>query len=147
MSRSELKTKREGGEELKLLREAQGSVRTLGPVTLPPLEAPHAVLTGEVTIMVDHEQDVALHATVRLGRLVVRTVHVQIVIDAHGHRIFTLPEPAKEIQSIRPPKPNIRMTDITNPVHGQLKYSVVQPFIWPPFKPYSSKEESFTHKG
>lgn len=99
--RPELKTKREGGEELKLLREAQGSVGTLGPVTLPPFEAPHAVLTGEVTIMVHHEKDVALHATVRLRALVVRTVHIQVVVDAHGHRVFALPEPATESQSIR----------------------------------------------
>lgn len=108
MSRPELKAKREGGEELKLLRETQGSIGTLGPIALPALEAPHAVLTGQVTIMVDHEEDVALHATVRLRALVIRTVHVQVIVDAHSHRIFALPEPAIESQSIR----SLRMTDI-----------------------------------
>lgn len=101
MPRSELETKWERGEELKLLGEAQGSVGTLGPVTLPPFEAPHAVLTGEVTIMVHHEKNVALHAAVWLGALVVRTVHVQVVVDTHGHRVFALPEPATESQRIR----------------------------------------------
>lgn len=100
VSRSKLETKREGGEELELLRKAQGSVGALGPVTLPSLEAPHAVLTGEVTVMVNHEKDVALHATVRLGGLVIRTVHVQVVVDAHGHRVFPLPEPASESQRV-----------------------------------------------
>lgn len=85
---------------MELLRKSQGSVRALGAVTLPSLEAPHAVLTGEVTIMVNHEKDVALHATVRLGGLIIWTIHVQVVVDAHGNSVFPLPEPATESQRV-----------------------------------------------
>lgn len=95
MSRPELKAQGEGGEELELLREAQGSVRTAGTVALPALEATHPVLAGSVALVVDHKQDVALHAPVGRRTLVVRTVDVQIVINVHCHPVLSVPEPAR----------------------------------------------------
>lgn len=51
--------------------------------------------------MVDHEQDVALHAPVGRGTLVVRTVDVQIVINVHCHPVLSMPEPAKQREKSR----------------------------------------------
>lgn len=96
MSGPELKAQREGSEELELLREAQGSVGTAGAVALPALEAAHPVLAGGVALVVDHEQDVALHAPVGRGTLVVRAVDVQIVVDVHCHPVLPVPEPARQ---------------------------------------------------
>lgn len=90
----ELEAQGEGGEELELLREAQGSVRTAGPVALPALEAAHPVLAGGVALVVDHEEDVALHASVGRGTLVERTVDVQVVVDVDRHPVLPVPESA-----------------------------------------------------
>lgn len=94
-ARSELKAQGEGSEELELLREAQGSVGTAGAVALPALEAAHPVLAGGVALLVDHEEDVALHAPVGRRALVVRTVDVQVVVDVHRHPVLSVPEPAR----------------------------------------------------
>lgn len=95
MSRPELEAQGEGCEELELLREAQGSVETAGTVALPAFEASHPVLAGSVALVVDHEQDVALHAPVGRGALIVRTVDVQIVVDINRHPVLSVPEPAR----------------------------------------------------
>lgn len=93
VSRPELEAQGEGREELELLGEAQGSVGTAGAVALPALEASHPVLAGGVALMVDHEQDVALHAAVGRRSLVIGTVDVQVVVDVHRHPVFSMPEP------------------------------------------------------
>lgn len=95
MSGSELEAQGEGREELELLREAQGSVGTAGTVALPALEAAHPVLAGSVALVVDHEQNVALHAPVRRRALVVGTVDVQVVVDVDRHPVLAVPEPAR----------------------------------------------------
>lgn len=95
MSRSELEAQGEGSEELELLGEAQGPVGTSGAVALPAFEATHPVLAGSVALVVDHEQDVALHAAVGRRPLVVRTVDVQIVVDVHCHSVLSMPEPER----------------------------------------------------
>lgn len=76
MSRPELKAQGKGSEELELLRETQRPVGAAGPVTLPALETTHPVLAGSVALMVDHEQDVALHSTMGWRTFIVRTVDV-----------------------------------------------------------------------
>lgn len=91
----ELEAQREGSEELELLREAQGPVWTSGTVAFPAFEATHPVLARSVALVVDHEQDVALHAAVGRKALVERTVNVQIVVDVHRHPVFSMPEPAR----------------------------------------------------
>jgi len=91
----ELEAQAEGREELELLREAQRPVGPAGPVALPALEAAHPVLAGSVALVVDHEQDVALHAPVGRRALVVRTVDVQVVVDVHRHPVLAVPEPAR----------------------------------------------------
>lgn len=93
VSRPELEAQREGGKELELLREAQGSVRTGGTVAFPALKATHSVLAGCVALVVDHEEDVALHAAVGWWTLVVGTVDIQVVIDVHRHPVLAVPEP------------------------------------------------------
>lgn len=98
VSRPELEAQGEGREELELLREAQGSVGTAGTVALPALEAAHPVLAGSVALVVDHEEDVALHAPVGGRALVERTVDVQIVVDVHRHPVLSVPEPGKQTQ-------------------------------------------------
>lgn len=95
MSRPELKAQGEGSEELELLREAQGPVGAAGTVALPALEATHPVLAGSVALVVDHEQDVALHAPVGRKALVVRAVDVQVVVNVHCHPVLSVPEPAR----------------------------------------------------
>lgn len=50
------------------------------------------VVAGGVAVVVDHEKDVAFHALLRKGVLVVRTVDVQVVIDGHLHRVFSVHE-------------------------------------------------------
>lgn len=93
VSRPELEPQGEWREELELLGEAQGSVGTRGAVALPALEASHPVLAGGVALMVDHEQDVALHAAVGWRTLVIGTVDVQVVVDVHRHPVLSMPEP------------------------------------------------------
>ena len=95
MSRPELEAQREGRQELELLGEAQGSVGTAGTVALPALEASHPVLAGGVTLVVDHEQDVALHAAVGWRPLVKGTVDVQVVVDVDRHPVLSMPEPGR----------------------------------------------------
>lgn len=95
VSRPELEAQGEGREELELLGEAQGSVRTAGAVALPALEASHPVLAGGVALVVDHEQDVALHAAVGWRPLVIGTVDVQVVVDVHRHPVLSMPEPGR----------------------------------------------------
>lgn len=95
VSRPELEAQGEGREELELLREAQGPVGTAGAVALPALEASHPVLAGGVALVVDHEQDVALHAAVGWRPLVVGTVNVQVVVDVHRHPVLSMPEPGR----------------------------------------------------
>lgn len=94
VSGAELEAERERREELEFLREAQRPVGVLRPVTLPAFKAPHAVFAGGVALVVNHEEDVALHPAGRLRLLVVRTVHVQIVVDVHGDGVFSVPKPA-----------------------------------------------------
>lgn len=96
VSGAELEAERERRKELELLREAQRAVDVLRPVTLPAFEPPHAVFAGDVAFVVYHEQDVALHPARRLRLLVVRTVHVQVVVDVHGDGVLSVPEPVKE---------------------------------------------------
>lgn len=95
-ARSELKAKREGGEELELLGELERSVGALGPVALPALEALHAVVAGGVAVVVDHEEDVALHALQGERVLVVGAVDVQVVVDGHLHGVLPMEKPADE---------------------------------------------------
>lgn len=95
VSRPELEPQGEWREELELLGEAQGSVGTAGAVALPALEASHPVLAGGVALMVDHEQDVALHAAVGWRTLVIGTVDVQVVVDVHRHPVLSMPEPGR----------------------------------------------------
>lgn len=83
MPRPELKAQGERGEELKLLREAQRPIWTARTVALPALEAAHPVLTGGVALVVDHEEDVALHAPVGWRTIVEGTVDVQVVVNVH----------------------------------------------------------------
>lgn len=93
VSGAELEAKREGGEELEFLGESERPVWTLRPVALPALKAPHPVLTAQIAVVVDHEEDVALHAAVGLRALVVRAINVQIVIDVDRHGVFSMPKP------------------------------------------------------
>ena len=95
VSRAEFEAQREGREELELLGEAQGAVGALWPVALPALEASHAVLAGGVAVMVHHEEDVALHPTVRLRGVVVWAVDVQVVVDTDRHGVLPMPKPER----------------------------------------------------
>lgn len=92
MAWAELEAQGEGREQLELLRELQRPVRTHRPVAFPALEAFHVVVAGGVAVVVDHEKDVAFHALLRKGVLVVRTVDVQVVVDGHLHRVFSVHE-------------------------------------------------------
>lgn len=92
MARPELEAQGEGGEELKLLGEAQGPVRATGPVTLPAFETPHAVLAGGVALMVHHKQDVTLHPAMGGWPLVEGTVYVQIVVNVDRDSVLAMPE-------------------------------------------------------
>lgn len=94
VSGPELEAQREGREELELLGEPERPVGAAGPVALPALEAAQPVLTGSVALVVDHEEDVALHAAVVGRALVVGAVDVQVVVDVHRHPVFPVPEPA-----------------------------------------------------
>ena len=72
---------------MELLRELDGCMGGVGPVTLPPLEAQLGV-TVPVTAVTDHVEDILLagahHA---LTVIVMRTVNIQIVVDIHLHRV------------------------------------------------------------
>lgn len=99
MSRSELEAQAEGCEQLELLREFERPVGALGPVTLPAFEALPVMVAGRVPVVVDHVQDVVLHALRWLWPLVVRTVDVQVVVDRHLHRVVTSKEPEEDKHS------------------------------------------------
>lgn len=85
LSNVELVAQREGAVALELLRELDGRVGGVGPITLPPLEAQLGVAVP-VTAVADHVEDVLLtgshHA---LGVIVMRAVDVQVVVDIHLH--------------------------------------------------------------
>lgn len=93
---SELEAQREGGEELELLGELEGPIGGVGAVALPALEATLPVVAGRVALVVDHVEDVPLHP-LRQRLLVVRAVDVQVVVDAHLHRVVPAVEPAEEV--------------------------------------------------
>lgn len=92
---AKLKAQREGCEQLELLWELKGPVRTHWAVAFPALKAFHVVVAGGVAIIIDHVKDVAFHALLRKMVLVVRTVDVQVVVDGHLHSVLTMQESAK----------------------------------------------------
>lgn len=92
-ARAKLKAQGEWSEELELLRELQGSVRWDRPVTLPALEAFRRVVTGAVSIIVHHVEDVALGAVIGHRRTVMRTVDVEVVVDADVNVVITSVKP------------------------------------------------------
>ncbi len=89
----ELVAQREGAEALELFRELDGSVRHVGPVALPALEAQLGV-AGAVAEVADHVKDVLLcHGALQrppLAGVIVWAVDVQVVIDADLHRVALL---------------------------------------------------------
>lgn len=101
MSGAELKAERERCKKLKFFGEAQGPIEVLRPVALPAFKASHAVLAGAVALVIYHKQYVALHPAGRLWLLVVRTVHVQIVVDVHGNGVLSVPKPVEGAGSVR----------------------------------------------
>lgn len=76
VSRAELEAQREGCKELELLGELERPTGAQWPITLPALEAPDEVVAGDVAVVADHVEDVALHTLGWEWRLVVRTVDV-----------------------------------------------------------------------
>lgn len=79
---AELEAQRERREELELLGELQRSVRRQGPVALPALEALGGVVARAVAVVVHHVEHVALGPVVGHRAGVVRTVHIEVVVDA-----------------------------------------------------------------
>lgn len=63
------------------------------PVALPALEALGGVVARAVAIVVDHVEDVALGALLRYRVFIVRTVDVQVVVDAHVDVVVPAMEP------------------------------------------------------
>lgn len=100
VSGTELEAEWEWCKELEFFWEAERPVWVLRPVTFPAFKPPHAVFTGGVAVMVNHKEDIALHPARRLRLLVVRTVHVQIVIDVYGYRVLSMPKPVKRIRKV-----------------------------------------------
>lgn len=92
----ELVAQREGAVPLELLRELDLSVRRVGPVALPALEALLGVARA-VAAVADHVKDVLLgHGALQRpprGRVVMRAVDVQVVVDADLHRVALPPQP------------------------------------------------------
>lgn len=101
VSGAELEPERKRCKELEFFREAQRPVDVLWPVTLPAFKTPHAVFTGHVAIVVNHEKDVTLHPAGRLRLLVVWTVDIQIVIDVHGNGVLSVPKPVETARNVR----------------------------------------------
>lgn len=92
-ARSELKAKREGGEELELLGELEWSVGGVRPVTLPAFKALGRVVTRTVAVVVDHVEDVALRPLLGHRVFIVGTEHVQVVVYTHVNVVVSTVEP------------------------------------------------------
>lgn len=89
LSLPELLSQGEGGEALKLLREFFRSMRSEGPRALPAELIEGVRLAHLVVLSLHHVQHVTLSRMRRhLAVGVVRADDVQIVIDAHFHRIL-----------------------------------------------------------
>lgn len=93
---AELEAQREGSEELELLGELERAIGRQRPVALPPLEAFGRVVARAVAVVVDHVEDVALGALVRHRARVVRTVDVQVVVDADVDVVVAPVKPDRE---------------------------------------------------
>ena len=99
LSHVELVAQREGAVALELLRELDGCVGGVGPVTLPPLEAQLGVAVPVATVT-DHVEDVLLSgADHALAVVVMRAVDVQVVVDVHLHCV-ALPAQTENTQNM-----------------------------------------------
>ena len=99
MAHVELVAQREGAVALKLLGELDGRVGRMRPVAFPPLEAQLRV-AGAVAAVADHVEHVLLgHGALWRPPLdagvIVRAVDVQVVVDAHLHRVALPPQAAE----------------------------------------------------
>lgn len=86
-----LKAQREWGEKLELLWELE---RWVWLVALPALKALSKVLADTVAIVIHHIQHIALGTMLQHRRSVVRTEHIQVIVDANVDVIVTPLEPA-----------------------------------------------------
>lgn len=92
VSWAELEAQREGCKELELLRELEWPTGAQWPIALPAFEASDEMIAGDVAVIANHVEDVALHALGWERRLVVRTVDVQVVIDGDLHCVLAMYE-------------------------------------------------------
>lgn len=86
-------------EELKFLRELQGPVGRMGSIALPALETFGRVVAGTITIVVDHVENVPFRPLLRNRVNVVRTVDVQIIINANVYVVVSPVEPAMKTET------------------------------------------------
>lgn len=89
LSLAELLAQRERREALELFRELLGRVGGEGPGALPAQLIERVRLAHLVVLQVHHVEHVALGLLGRdLAALVVRADDVQVVVDAHVHRVL-----------------------------------------------------------
>lgn len=101
VSWAELEAQGKGCKELKLLGELEWPTGAQWPIALPAFEASDEVVAGDVAVVANHVEDVALHTLGREWRLVVWTVDVQVVVDGHLHRVLTMYESGKNTQTTK----------------------------------------------
>lgn len=95
-SLSELLPQGEGGETLEFLRELLRSVGSEGPRALPTELVEGVRLAHLVVLFLHHVEHIALGGVRRhLALGVVGADDVQVVVDAHLHRVF-IPQEAAE---------------------------------------------------
>lgn len=122
--RSELKAQGEGSEELELLWKLEWSVRRVRPVALPTLETLGGVVARGVAIIVDHVEDIALRPLLRHWVFIVRTVDIQVVVNAHINVVVPTMEPGCETEEMVKRLTGIAVPFKTHALQRLFKYKV-----------------------